>query len=82
MNATQLKHLLETQVFDVEDAATYLGLRPNSVEIAAIRGRIPFVHWSHKKLFTKEDLDYYAAHRATGRASRLHDVAVIEVKKR
>jgi hypothetical protein len=79
LKAHQLKRLLEGEVFDVEGAAEYLGLKPNSIEVAALRGRIPFVHWSHKKLFCLEDLDYYGKNRGKGRSSSLQDVAVFDV---
>lgn len=82
MKAAQLKRLLEDEVFDIEAAAAYLGVRPNSVEVAAERGRIPYVHFSRKKFFCKDDLDYYLRNRARGRASSLQTVEVFEVIKK
>lgn len=71
MRAPELKALLEDDVLDVDQAANYLGVQPNSIEVAAHRNRIPFVHLRRVKLFTKADLDDYRERRAPGRASRL-----------
>lgn len=82
MKASELKRIFEKDVFDIEGAADYLGVQPNSVEIAALRGRIPYVHFSRKKFFCKDDLDYYRLNRAAGRASRLQSIEVFEVKRK
>lgn len=82
MKARELARLLETEVFDLEGAAAYLGVERNSVEVAALRGRIPYVHWSRKKLFCRDDLDYYARNRDTGRRSLLQNVEPFRVETR
>lgn len=69
--AADLKRLLEDEVFDTARAADYLGVQPNSLEVAAHRKRIPFVHINRTKLFTRDDLNDYRERRAPGRASRL-----------
>lgn len=79
MKATDLQRVLDEEVFDVAGAASYLGLKPNSVEIAALRGRIPYVHWSRKKLFCRSDLDYYLKNRGRGRSSTLQRIEPIEM---
>jgi hypothetical protein len=75
IRAKELAELLETQVFDPEGAARFLGLARNSIEYAAYRKRIPFVQFGAKKLFTRADLMDYAANRGRGRESRLEAVA-------
>jgi excisionase family DNA binding protein len=59
------------EIMDVEDAATYLGIKKVSLEAAAMRGRIGYVQIGYKKLFTKADCDDYLAKTAKGRFSQL-----------
>lgn len=82
MKSRDLQRLLDNEVFDVAGAAEYLGVKPNSIEIAALRGRIPYVHWSRKKLFCREDLDFYDRNRGQGRKSNLQDILPIEMTPR
>lgn len=56
---------------DIEDAATYLGIQKVSLEAACQRRTVGYVQVGSKKLFTRDDLDEYAAKRAKGRFSSL-----------
>ncbi len=69
--ADDLAELLSAEIMDTADAAAFLGLAKNSVEYAAYRGRIAFVQYGAKKLFTRQDLMDYARNRGRGRESRL-----------
>lgn len=80
LRAADLAELLSTEVMNPEDAATYLGLARNSIEYAAYRKRIPYVHYGAHKLFTKADLDDYARNRGRGRQSGLQPVEPIRVE--
>lgn len=80
LTAARLAELLGKEVFDTPDAARFLRITRNALEYAAYRGRIPFVHYGAKKLFTRADLLDYAAARGRGRQSRLVDVGSIRVK--
>lgn len=79
--AAELAELLETKIFDAEGAARFLGLARNSIEYAAYRKRIPFVHYGAKKLFTRHDLMEYASKRGRGRDSKLEDVSAVRVSR-
>jgi hypothetical protein len=72
--ALDLAKLLSTEIMDTADAAAFLGLAKGSIEYAAYRGRIAFVQYGAKKLFTRQDLMDYAANRGRGRESRLETV--------
>lgn len=72
--AVDLARLLETEVMDTADAASFLGIAKASLEYAAYRGRIAFVRYGNKKLFTRQDLMDYAGNRGRGRESRLATV--------
>jgi len=63
--------LLSNNVLGVNEAAKYLGIRPNSLEVAAFRGRIAYAKMAGRLLFTKKDLDQYREGRGKGRASKL-----------
>jgi hypothetical protein len=62
-------------------ADEYLGVAKNSVEVAALRGRIPYVHWSRKKLFCRDDLEYYAHNRERGRWRFLRTIEPVRVER-
>jgi hypothetical protein len=81
IRAKDLAELLETQIFDAEGAARFLGLVRNSIEYAAYRKRIPFVQYGAKKLFTRADLEDYARNRGRGRDSRLEAVEPLTVDR-
>jgi hypothetical protein len=81
VRAADLAELLFNEVMDVEDAARYLGIARNSMEYAAYRKRVPFVHYAAKKLFTRADLDDYALSRGRGRRSELQTVDPFVVKR-
>lgn len=64
MTTEELRALLQTEVLDIVRAAHFLGIRSDSLETAAARGRIPFIHIGRKKLFLKADLEDYKASRS------------------
>lgn len=72
--AVDLAKLLSTEVMDTADAASFLGIAKASLEYAAYRGRIAFVRYGNKKLFTRQDLTDYANNRGRGKESRLETV--------
>lgn len=78
--AQELSELLARHIFDADDAADFLGIKRNSLEYAAYRKRIPYVQYGAKKLFTRQDLEEYAARRGKGRYSQLEEVDPVEVK--
>lgn len=78
--AADLAALLKREVFDAEDAAAFLHIARNSIEYACHRGRIPFVQYGAKKLFTRRDLMDYHSKRGRGRDSQLEDVPSHVVK--
>lgn len=59
------------EVMDIEEAATYLGLKRASLEAACQRQRIGFVQYGAKKWFTRVDCDAYREAAARGRNTRL-----------
>ncbi len=75
MNYRELARLMRRrEIMDLDDAATYLGLKKVSLEGAATRRRIGYVQVGSKKLFTKDDLDDYADRSDRGRFSELTHV--------
>lgn len=79
--AEQLWHLLQTEVFDTEDAARLLDIERGSLDYAAYRERIPHVRLGAKKLFTRLDLEDYRMNRDRGNRSRLGKAKVYVVKQ-
>lgn len=80
MRASELADLLGKDIFDAEDAARFLGIDRNSLEYAAHRKRIRYVHYGAKKWFARTDLLDYARNRGRGRESKLETVEPIIVK--
>lgn len=80
MDAAEWAEVFGRFVLDAQDAANYLGVERNSIEYAAYRGRIRYVHYGAKKLFAKADLDAYRDLRGRGRESRLTACRRFKVK--
>lgn len=69
LRAGRLKRMLRTRIFDVEDAAAFLGIEPESLRAAAYRRRISSVHYAGRTYFAYSDLADYRDLRDRGRAS-------------
>jgi hypothetical protein len=80
LTAEGLAALLQQEIYDLEDGAARIGLKPNGLEYAAYRGRIPYVQYGDKKLFTQHDLMQYHDRRGRGSQSKLEPAKHFVVK--
>ena len=71
LTAYRLAQMLQRQIFDVEDAAGFLGIQPESLRAAAYRRRISSVQYAGRAYFAYSDLADYRMDRDRGRASRI-----------
>jgi hypothetical protein len=77
LKAAELAAMLGHEIFDVEDAAKFLGLAPATIWQQAARRRIAYVQYKNHKYFALTDLCDYAAGR--GRRSNLRGDAPVEM---
>jgi hypothetical protein len=71
LKAARLARMLQTRIFDVDDAAAFLGIQPESLRAAAYRRRISSVQYAGRTYFAYSDLADYRADRDRGRASNV-----------
>jgi hypothetical protein len=71
LTAHRLARMLRSRIFDVEDAAGFLGIQPESLRAAAYRRRISSVQYAGRTYFAYSDLAAYRADRDRGRASNV-----------
>ena len=79
LRAEDLAQLVRTQMFDLDDAAAFLGLDRSGIWAACYRRRIRFVQYGRHKYFAIDDLRSYAAARNRGLASELVRERPLEV---
>lgn len=77
--AADLAAMLRSEVFDLDDAAAFLGLETGSLWAALYRRRIRYVQYRTHKYFAVSDLIDYMHRRGTGLSSELGRERPIEV---
>jgi excisionase family DNA binding protein len=71
LRSAALAALLRHQVFDLEDAAEYLGVEPETLSMQVYRGRIASVRYGGHRYFGLGDLNDYRDARRRGKASEI-----------
>jgi hypothetical protein len=73
--------MMQRSIFDVEDAAGFLSIEPESLRAAAYRRRISSVQYGGRTFFAYSDLNDYRELRDRGRASHVHPGKAIFVPR-
>lgn len=71
LTAHRLARMVQTRIFDVDDASGFLGIQPESLRAAAYRRRISSVQYAGRTYFAYSDLADYRRTRDRGRASNI-----------
>jgi hypothetical protein len=79
VRAADLAAMLGRDIFDLDDAAAFLGVVPGTLWQQVARRRIAYVQYKNHKYFAFSDLCDYATVRGKGRKSGLDSTDGIEV---
>lgn len=81
LRAGDLAGLIRRDIFDLEDAAQYLGVEPETVTAQVYRGRIASVKYGGHRYFALGDLEDYRESRDRGRGSALQPQSSIFIPR-